>query len=421
MAFGIFRVAKAKSGDLGGLEAEANRDEKNKKNFPGSSIDWEKTIFNEHLIKTNGWKRTADDLIKTKGCRVRSNSTYLIDTVITASADFFKTATPETEKSFFQDSLDFCKRHFGIVINAVIHRDETTPHIHIACIPLVERENGKFSLSAKDLLGGNQDMHKLQDCAYKEIFEKFGLERGEVKDPATRREHLDTLDYKLQMRKEEVKAAEADKIELEREIGKLEQIRSIIGSVKDIACDLFTRVFNVIREGLHQLCDKIEHNQSITPNDLAAADCKMSRCAIYTSNNGEKLPLYAPKTNSGEPLTWGGSRPIYGVEEDSYVGLLKMDSNHTFSVVESPEWENTFSRENRDFNDSVCERDIVTLEERIDLIDSIVNNDNDPIDNAYEDQEPPEEIDYENIDSSFDPFAYDDDDNDPDDCDPVCV
>ena len=419
--FGIFRVGKAKAGDLGGLEAEANRSEKNRKDFPASKIDWTKTDLNEYLEKTTGWKKSVEDLIKEKGCRVRNNSTYMIDCIFTASPDFFITATPEKQDAFFQDCLAFCKEHLGIVKNAVIHRDETTPHMHVACIPLVDRGDGKFSLSAKDILGGNADMHKLQNKVYKEVFEKYGFERGEVRDAATRREHLDVLDYKLQAREAEVKAAEAEKFELEEDIGKLEKIREIITSVKDIALDFFSRVSHVVRVGFHQLCDKIEHNEDIKQTDLLAADCEMARCATYTSTDGEKVPLYSPNTNKGEPLTWAGTRPVYSNEDNTYVGLLKMDSSHEFTAIGSLDWESVFSREKRDFDSSVCERDIVALEERIDLIDSIVTNEDDPIDEEYEDYEPQEELDYDDIDSSSDPFAYDDDDDDPDDFDPVCV
>lgn len=422
MMFGIFRVGKAKAGDLGGLEAEANRTEKDKKDFPASMIDWSKTDLNEFLVKTIGWKRSVEDLIKEKGCRVRSNSTYIIDCIFTASPEFFKTAIPEEQDAFFHDCLDFCKNHLGIVKNAVIHRDETTPHMHVACVPLVDRGNGKFSLSAKDILGGNQDMHRLQDAAFHEIFEKYDLERGEVRDPATRREHLDVLDFKLKAREEEVKAAEAEKFEIEQDIGKLERIREIISDVKNIALDFFARVSHAVREGFIKLCDKIEHNQDITADDLKHADCKMTKTATYTNNDGEKLPLYSPKTANGEPLSWDDNRPIYGEEDNTYFGICKMDKDHNFTAIDDKaEWQNTFNPARRDFDSSVCERDIVSLEERIDQIDQIVNDDIDPFDCDYEDQDPPEEIDYSDADDilSFDPTS--DDDDDPDDFDPVCV
>lgn len=425
MAYGIFRVAKAKASDLGGLEAEANRTETNRKDFPGSSIDWEKTKNNEYLVKTNGWKRSIDEIIKENGCRVRSNSTYVIDCIFTASADFFKEIRPETEKAFFQDCLDFCKSHLGVVKNAVIHRDESTPHLHVACVPLIDRGNGKHSLSAKDILGGNADMHKLQDLVFKEVFEKYGLQRGEVRDPVTRREHLDTLDYKLKVRAEEVKAAEAEKMEIEQDIGKLEQIRDIIASVRDIAGDLFNRIYSAVKEGFSRLCDKIEHMQIIKVGDLVAADCKMSRCATYRSEEGDQV-LYTPKTNAGEALSWAGNRPVYGLDSDTYYGILKMDAGHRITTINASDWKNEFSRENRDFNNSVCDRDIVSLEEKIDLIDYIVNDD-DIIDTDCDDLGPPDEIDYNDTDidpqeDRIDPSAIDvdyteDEEDDSDDID----
>lgn len=422
MAFGIHRIGKAKAGDLYGLELEANRTEKEKHNFPNSSIDWERTKDNYCFVKSSDWENAISRIARDHGITktIRKDAVLMIDGLYTASPEWFEGKTPEEIKTYFAECLDFHRAHYGVVFNAVVHLDEGTPHMAVASVPLVQNKDGSYSLSAKKLLGGRVDFHERQDDFYNDVSQKYGLERGEVSTPEAKREHLDVLDYKLKVREEEVTAAEAEKIEIEKDIGKLERIREIIASVKDAACDFFVRVFSAIRTGLEKLCDKIEHNQAIKPEDLAIADCKMKKCATYTMKDGEKIPLYTPRTNAGEPLSWAGNRPVYHEGKNAYFGVCKMDAEHTFTALDSPEWEGEFSREKRDFNDSVCDRDIISLEEKIDLIDRIINEeDEDPIDNNSEDREPPEEIGFDDVEAR--PGREDPDEDKWDDFDIDCV
>ena len=419
MAYGIHRADKAKAADLTGLEMEANRTEKDRHNFPKSDIDWERTKYNYHFVKSENWDATIRQIVKDYGITktIRKDAVMMIDGLYTASPEFFEGKTQEEIKEYFRECLEFHKEHYGVVFNAVVHLDEKTPHMAVASVPLVKNEDGSFSLSAKRCMGGRVDYHDRQDEFYIDVSEKHGLERGEVQNPEARREHLDNLDFKLQMREEEIKAAEAEKIEIEQDIGKLERIREIISTVKDLACDLFTRVYCAIKEGFHNLCDKIEHNQSIKPEDLVKADCKMKKYASCTLENGDILPMYAPRTNAGEPLTWAGNRPVYCLGKGEYIGLYSADRENNFTRIDSPDWEGVFCRGKQDFDDSVCDKDIVSLEDKIDLIDRIVNEE-DPVETKYEDRELPEEIDFDDVEESS---SVTNEDDDPDDYDPVCV
>ena len=418
MAYGIHRVAKAKAGDLFGLELEANRTDKDKHNFPKSNIDWERTKYNYYFEKTDDWETAVPRIIKEHGITktIRKDAVLMIDGLYTASPEFFEGKTPEEIKEYFQECLDFHRAHYGVVFNAVVHMDEGTPHMAVASVPLVKNEDGSYTLSAKKLLGGRVDFHEKQDDFYNDVSKSRGLERGEVTTPEARREHLDVMDYKLKMREEEVAAAEAEKIEIEKDIGKLEHIREIISSVKDAACDFFVRVYSAIRAGFEKLCDKIEHNQTIKPEDLAMADCKMKKCASCTMEDGEKVPLYSPRTNAGEPLSWAGDRPVYYEEKSAYLGVGKMDAEHSFTGLDSPEWESDFARVKRDFNVSECDKDMISLEEKIDLIDRIVNDeDEDLIDNDSEEQEQAEEIGFDDVEAA--PSLEDPDEDEEDEID----
>lgn len=69
------------------------------------------------------------------------------------------------------------------VISVVLHKDETTPHIHAVVIPVV---NGR--LSAKHYLGGKKAMSTLQ-TSYASYMAEVGLERG-VKRSRARHEDI---------------------------------------------------------------------------------------------------------------------------------------------------------------------------------------------------------------------------------------
>lgn len=60
------------------------------------------------------------------------------------------------------------------MLSAVIHRDETTPHLQFLVIPLDAR--GK--LNARELVGGKATLSKMQTDFACEVGQDFGLERG---------------------------------------------------------------------------------------------------------------------------------------------------------------------------------------------------------------------------------------------------
>lgn len=72
-----------------------------------------------------------------------------LDTIYTASQDFFTDRNNTENDRFFRDCLKFHESHFGHIISAVVHYDETTPHLHVISVPLTK--DGR--LSARDVIG----------------------------------------------------------------------------------------------------------------------------------------------------------------------------------------------------------------------------------------------------------------------------
>ena len=184
---GIYRVEKRKRGAVYGLQIEANRDEEDKKqgrDFERSDIDWEKTKENIYLAKTKNWNKEITKQIHEAGVKEKSNSVVMLDGVYTASPEFFVGKTKEEIIDYFQDCLKFhidkyCLGDEKRVINAVIHFDETTPHMQVASVPIYENETG-LHLSAREICGNRNDYRKKQDLFFEEVTEKYGLERGNL-------------------------------------------------------------------------------------------------------------------------------------------------------------------------------------------------------------------------------------------------
>ena len=84
----ILRFAKHKSGSAGALEAHHERTKEKYASNP--DIDMSRSKDNFHIIQpTQKYRKEIDARIKAAGCKTRKDSTMFIDTIITASPEFF--------------------------------------------------------------------------------------------------------------------------------------------------------------------------------------------------------------------------------------------------------------------------------------------------------------------------------------------
>lgn len=187
--FCIMRTEKRKRTDLGGIQKENLRTatEYNNKVSPGMDI------LNVTLRESNNWLQDINNEIKAVGAKARSNSVLALDTIYTASSEFFQGKTNEENDKFFRDCLQFHENHFGHIISAVIHYDETTPHLHIISVPLTPDNR----LSARDVIGNKAKMSKTQDSFFEQVGRSYGLERGIHMDGQEKRQHISAQEHEL--------------------------------------------------------------------------------------------------------------------------------------------------------------------------------------------------------------------------------
>lgn len=229
--YGIMRTEKRQRQDVYGIQLEANRTAKDHlqgREFHGSNIDWSLTDRNYHLIPRNdNWCKTINETLEEYNVKARKNSVVLLDTIYTASAEFFEGKTEEEIIDYFKACLEFHEKTFGKhIINAVVHFDEigsneslknddgtfkkANYHLHIASIPLIHRKDDTYSLSASDIMGGRNEYRKKQDDFYSQVSSLFGLERGEIKDYGETRKHLNKMEHEVQEMQIKAQKAKAE-------------------------------------------------------------------------------------------------------------------------------------------------------------------------------------------------------------------
>jgi len=195
---GIMRTEKRKQQSVKGIQGENNRTEADRGKYPNSDIDYDRTHENKWLVKSDDWLQTIKEELHNHGIdKHRKDAVVMLDTFYTASPEFFKDKTKEEIEKYFNDCLEFHKKVYGDhVINAVIHYDETTPHMHVTSVPLVELENERYKLSAKEIMGSRGKYTQRQDRFYEEVTKEYGLERGEKWVPGKeRRKHVEASKY----------------------------------------------------------------------------------------------------------------------------------------------------------------------------------------------------------------------------------
>lgn len=187
--FCIMRTEKRKKSDLSGIQKENTRTatEYNNKVAPGMDA------LNVNLIQSNDWMQDIQAEIDRAGAKTRANSVLALDTLYTASSEFFQGKTNGENDTFFRDCLKFHERYFGHIISAVIHYDETTPHLHVISVPLTQ--DGR--LSARDVIGNKAKMSKAQDEFFEQVGKGYGLERGIHMDGQEKKKHISAQEHEL--------------------------------------------------------------------------------------------------------------------------------------------------------------------------------------------------------------------------------
>jgi len=169
--FAILRVSKISG--KGKMAAAAKHNLRERETFNARKADVGRNI---HLAGA----RTSDELAKLWEERapekVRKNAVHALEYVITASPEKMEEMGQTNSENYLRDALTWLQEKHGAenILSAVIHNDETTPHLQVMVIPLDER--GK--LNARALVGGKVQLSAMQTDFAERVGAKYELDRG---------------------------------------------------------------------------------------------------------------------------------------------------------------------------------------------------------------------------------------------------
>lgn len=182
---------KYKRGDIVGIERENERDE-NYKSTRNPQIDKSRTHLNYHTLPhEKKYLAFIDKRIKELAPKrkIKDDAVLITSFILGSDKEFFAGITPETQKQFFDDCTEFFAERYGKenVVSAVVHLDESTPHLHLNLMPVTDGR-----LCAKELFDRTA-LRELQTDFYEVVGKKYGLKRGKEGSTA---KHLDTVAFK---------------------------------------------------------------------------------------------------------------------------------------------------------------------------------------------------------------------------------
>lgn len=155
----------------------------------------------------------------------RRDSIRAIEAVMSASPSWFDGATPEERDQWTERSLAYARDIFGAenVLQATLHLDEQTPHLHVLAIPLVQKKRAKrgrprkgrktatrpttlsWGLNADGIIGSPDKLRDHQ-TNYAAALADIGLRRGRPKR-ATAARHKSAAQYRVEAAEAHAQAA----------------------------------------------------------------------------------------------------------------------------------------------------------------------------------------------------------------------
>ena len=228
MSYAIFRVEPINTlKDLGQIGAHNQRKKEAYKSNP--DIDKSKSINNINLVDTkynfynsymklvSPYKKQHDEKQKTERENRKKNFNQMLDDsnsvvadelLFTSDKEFFKDMSKEEITKWANTCMDFVYKDIGYekwqILNATIHMDEKTPHLHCVVVPLIKKydkrsNKDKWTISKKYYMKDQIYLSKLQDKYHERMVNNgYDLDRG-IKNSDN--EHIDIKQYKKITRK----------------------------------------------------------------------------------------------------------------------------------------------------------------------------------------------------------------------------
>ena len=170
-SFAILRCAKIKTMGNMGASLQHTFRERDTPNADLKRLGSNQVLLggksSQDVIAT--WRERAPE-------KIRTNAVHGLEYFVGSSPEAMAAKSEAEQDAYFRQALDWIKERHGVenVLSAVIHRDETTPHMTVMTIPI--DKNGK--LNARALVGSRQQLSAMQTDFADRVGAEHGLRRG---------------------------------------------------------------------------------------------------------------------------------------------------------------------------------------------------------------------------------------------------
>ena len=164
----------------------------NEKNIDASKSHQNEILIDDFDLQSakefgTGYAKKLNDYYNKLEIKQRRDAVQAMEFILTASPEFFAKATQKEKEKWVKTQVDFARKEFGKNLKlAVLHQDESTPHIHLVIsteITKVQKFKNRYGTCEKKVTSLNakrfnrsylKDLH----TRYAEHNKEFGLIRG---------------------------------------------------------------------------------------------------------------------------------------------------------------------------------------------------------------------------------------------------
>lgn len=239
VGYAVVHMMKIKSGAVGGIQSHNNREHEPKTN---PDVDMSRSEDNYDLISCDNYKRSIKEKLSNlveSSRTVRKDAVVVCNFIVTSDNETMNALGADRQREFFEDSVKWFSDRYGAdrVLNATVHMDETTPHLHIGVMPITQ--DGRLSAKA---IFTKTEMKAIQTEFARDVGEKYGLERGVE---GSERTHLSEARFK-----------EQKALEMANEHGTIAQELQIIAEDCKQELSEATRSLEAVKQELSAMQDK---------------------------------------------------------------------------------------------------------------------------------------------------------------------
>lgn len=311
VGYAVVHMMKIKSGAVGGIQSHNNREHEPKTN---PDVDMSRSEDNYDLIPCDNYKRSIKEKLSNlveSSRAVRKDAVVVCNFIVTSDNETMDALGADRQREFFQDSVKWFSDRYGAdrVLNATVHMDETTPHLHIGVMPITQ--DGRLSAKA---IFTKTEMKAIQTEFARDVGEKYGLERGVE---GSERTHLSEARFKekkaLEMANEHEAItqelhvlAEDCKQELSEATRSLETAKQELSTVQDRK-DALQGEAERLKALNNQTADKIrEANEAIKKYSSILLNLQNQLNEAKSELSVVETAVKEKKTEGAEKFGWDG-------------------------------------------------------------------------------------------------------------------